>query len=44
MALDNKTPAELGGIIVKGSDKWKTLIQQASRNPKIKAGLTNTIS
>jgi len=31
MALDCKTPAELCGIEVKGKDKWKTLIQNASR-------------
>ncbi len=30
--LDGKTPAEVAGIVVKGEDKWKTLIQNASRN------------
>jgi hypothetical protein len=30
MALESKTPAEKAGIIVKGSDKWLTLIQNAS--------------
>jgi transposase InsO family protein len=32
MALNNKTPAEAAGILVKGKDKWKTLIQNASWN------------
>ena len=31
MALEGKTPAEKCGIEVKGKDKWKTLIQQASQ-------------
>ncbi|MGD0424931.1 MAG: hypothetical protein ABSA92_15970 [Candidatus Bathyarchaeia archaeon] len=31
MALDGKTPADLAGITVKGSDKWLTLIQNASK-------------
>jgi hypothetical protein len=31
MALKGKTPAEQAGITVKGSDKWLTLIQNASR-------------
>lgn len=35
MALDEKTPAEIAGIIVKGPDKWLTLIQNASRVPKV---------
>jgi putative transposase len=30
--LDGKTPAEACGIKVKGQDKWKTLIQNASKN------------
>ena len=30
-ALEGKTPAEACGIEVKGNDKWKTLIQNASR-------------
>jgi len=30
--LKGKTPAEACGIIVKGKNKWKTLIQNASRN------------
>ena len=33
MALENRTPAELAGITVKGQDKWLTLIQNASRKP-----------
>jgi len=31
MSLDGKTPAEKCGIIIKGNNKWKTLIQNASR-------------
>lgn len=31
MALDGKTPAEARGIEIKGKDKWKTLIQNASQ-------------
>ncbi len=30
MALDNRTPAEACGIEIKGKDKWKTLIENAS--------------
>jgi len=30
MALDGKTPAEVCGIEIKGKDKWKTLIENAS--------------
>ncbi len=30
--LDGKTPAEACGIKVEGQDKWKTLIENASRN------------
>ena len=30
MGLDGKTPAEVCGIEIKGKDKWKTLIQNAS--------------
>jgi putative transposase len=29
--LDGKTPAEACGIKVEGQDKWKTLIENASR-------------
>lgn len=32
MGLDGKTPAEACGIIVKGDNKWKTLIQNASQS------------
>jgi len=35
MALEGKTPADLCGIKVEGNDKWLTLIQNASRVPKI---------
>jgi putative transposase len=31
MALDGKTPAEACGIMVEGKNKWKTLIQNASK-------------
>ena len=31
MALDGKTPSEACGIEVKGKDKWKTIIQNASK-------------
>ncbi|MGI0058762.1 MAG: hypothetical protein ACREBJ_03255 [Nitrosotalea sp.] len=32
MALDGKTPSEACGIVIQGNDKWKTLIQNASKN------------
>jgi len=32
MALEGKAPAEKCGIQINGKDKWKTLIQNASRN------------
>jgi hypothetical protein len=31
MALDSKIPADIYRIEIKGKDKWKTLIQNASR-------------
>jgi len=31
MALDGRTPAEACGIEIKGQDKWKTIIQNATR-------------
>jgi hypothetical protein len=31
MSLDGKTPAEACGITVNGDNKWKTLIQNASK-------------
>ena len=31
-ALDGKTPSEACGITIEGKNKWKTLIQNASRN------------
>ena len=31
MSLDGKTPSEACGITVQGRDKWKTLIQNASK-------------
>jgi hypothetical protein len=30
--LNGKTPAEACGISIKGTNKWKTLIQNASQN------------
>ena len=30
-ALKGKTPAEKSGIIIGGQDKWKTVIENASR-------------
>jgi hypothetical protein len=29
--LDNKTPAEICGVKIEGVNKWKTLIENASR-------------
>jgi transposase-like protein len=37
MALEGRTPADLAGITVLGQDKWLTLIQAASRVPKLDA-------
>lgn len=34
ISLDNKTPAEMCGIKVKGKDRWITLIQNATRVSK----------
>ena len=31
MALDGKTPADKAGIIINGENKWKTIIQNASK-------------
>ncbi len=31
MGIDGKTPSEKAGIIVKGNNKWLTLIQNASK-------------
>ena len=31
MGLEGKTPAEACGIKIEGKNKWKTLIQNASR-------------
>jgi len=33
-ALNGKTPSEACGIIIEGRNKWKTLIQNASKNHK----------
>jgi hypothetical protein len=32
MSLDGKTPSEACGIKIEGENKWKTLIQNASKN------------
>jgi hypothetical protein len=32
MALNGKTPADVGGIEVKGKDKWLTIIQNARKS------------
>ena len=32
MALEGKTPAEVCGIDVKGTNKWITLIQNATKS------------
>ena len=34
-ALDGKTPSEACGITIEGMNKWKTLIQNASKNHKL---------
>lgn len=34
IALDGKTPAEACGITIEGKNKWKTLIQNASKDKK----------
>lgn len=34
--LDGKTPAEVAGVIIKGEDKWITLIQNASKREEAK--------
>jgi hypothetical protein len=31
MSLDGKTPSEACGITIQGDDKWRTLIENASR-------------
>ena len=31
MSLDGKTPSEMAGITIEGSNKWVTLIQNASK-------------
>ena len=33
-ALDGKTPSEACGITIEGQNKWKTLIQNASKSQK----------
>ncbi len=32
MALDGQTPSEASGINIKGTNKWLTLIQNASKS------------
>ena len=31
MALEGKTPSEMSGIKIEGENKWKTIIQNASK-------------
>ena len=38
MSLENKTPAELCGIEIKGDNKWRTLIQHSSKQMKTRNG------
>jgi hypothetical protein len=33
-ALQGKTPAELAGVKVEGSDKWMTIIQNAAKSDR----------
>ena len=33
LGLEGKTPGEMAGIHIEGSNKWKTIIQNASQNP-----------
>jgi transposase-like protein len=35
MALDGKTPSEMCGLKVEGENKWKTLIENASKKNKV---------
>jgi hypothetical protein len=35
MALDDKTPGELAGITIRGDNKWRTLIENASHVQRI---------
>jgi hypothetical protein len=35
MALENHTPAEKAGIKVEGSDKWITIIQNATKERRV---------
>jgi hypothetical protein len=35
MALGNKTPSEACGIKIEGNNKWLTIIQNASYEPKV---------
>ena len=32
MSLDGDTPADRSGIIIEGDNKWKTIIENASKN------------
>jgi hypothetical protein len=32
LALDGKTPAEMCGLKIEGENKWKTLIENASKS------------
>lgn len=44
MSLDGKTPSEACCITIQGDDKWKTLIQNASRkHPIVRTELSKNI-
>ena len=41
MGLEGRTPAEAAGIKVEGTDKWLTLIQNASKNLRLKQNVSS---
>jgi putative transposase len=38
-SLDGKTPAEMSGIQIRGNEKWKTLIENASKENNSKTAI-----
>ena len=42
MGLDGKTPSEACGIKIEGSNKWLTLIQNASYQPHVSKRISNS--
>ena len=42
MALDGKTPSEVCGIKIEGSNKWLTLIQNTSYQPHVSKRISNS--